>query len=104
MIFLTVGSRRFPFDRLVRGVDPMGGKRGPPLFGQIGASLYEPRNFPWVRYLPYREMDERIHALPLCDLSAAWEPSSRPSPTGRASWPLPGRADGAFGQPSEGAS
>jgi len=31
-----------------------------PLFGQIGTSLYEPRHFPWVRTLPYREMDERI--------------------------------------------
>ena len=60
MIFLTVGSERFPFDRLVRGVDQWAGSGGITLFGQIGTSLYEPRNFPWVRSLPYREMDERI--------------------------------------------
>ncbi len=62
MIFLTVGSERFPFDRLVRGVDEWAGSGSLslPLFGQIGTSLYEPRHFPWVRTLPYREMDERI--------------------------------------------
>jgi UDP-N-acetylglucosamine transferase subunit ALG13 len=52
MIFLTVGTQ-FPFDRLVKSVDEVVNQNGveEEIFGQIGQSTYQPRNFKAVSYL-----------------------------------------------------
>ncbi len=58
MIFLTVGTQ-FPFDRLVKAVDDILGEGliHEEIFGQIGTSSYEPRNFKSVNFLEKREFD-----------------------------------------------
>ena len=47
MIFVTVGTERFPFDRLLRAIDE--GVRDhridKEVFAQTGCSLYKPRSF-----------------------------------------------------------
>lgn len=53
MIFVTVGSREYPFDRLLIALDALAGaNRLPePLFAQIGQSTYVPKHYESVRYL-----------------------------------------------------
>lgn len=55
MIFVTVGTEDFPFDRLVRIAD-----RGikykslnDRIFVQIGTSTYEPKNCSWKRFMEF---------------------------------------------------
>lgn len=56
-LFLTVGTQ-LPFDRLTRAVDEWFEEtaiHGVEIFAQIGpmvSSTYQPRNFPWVEFLP----------------------------------------------------
>ena len=62
MMLVTVGLERFPFDRLLRLVDRLvesGTVRGP-VFGQIGHSRYEPRQFEFCRFLPFDQMRQRL--------------------------------------------
>jgi beta-1,4-N-acetylglucosaminyltransferase len=61
MIFLTVGTQ-FPFDRLVRAVDSAieKGLVSDVLFGQIGETSYEPRNFEFVDYLDKKTFDSQM--------------------------------------------
>lgn len=61
MIFLTVGTQ-FPFDRLVKTVDEAIGliPFHEEIFGQIGDSSYQPRNFEAVASLEKHQFDERI--------------------------------------------
>lgn len=44
MIFLTIGTQ-LPFDRLVKAVDDVAPSVPFPVFGQIGKSSYQPKNF-----------------------------------------------------------
>jgi UDP-N-acetylglucosamine transferase subunit ALG13 len=62
MIFITVGTEQFPFDRLLRIMDDAvrRGEIRQKVFAQIGAARYEPAFFSWCRFLPYEEMAERI--------------------------------------------
>jgi len=62
MIFVTVGTEQFPFDRLLRIMDNAvrGGEIRQDVFAQIGTARYEPASFSWCRFLPYAEMAERI--------------------------------------------
>jgi UDP-N-acetylglucosamine transferase subunit ALG13 len=62
MIFVTVGTEKFPFDRLLRILDQDVGRAeiGSDVFAQIGTSRYEPAHFPWSRFLSLDEMAERI--------------------------------------------
>jgi UDP-N-acetylglucosamine transferase subunit ALG13 len=53
LILITVGSREYPFDRLIRQVDQLV-ERGiitDTVIGQIGHSTYEPKHFQWYRFL-----------------------------------------------------
>lgn len=52
-VFVCVGSRPYPFDRLFRELDRAVEAREfeSEVFAQIGSSTYEPRNFPWERFL-----------------------------------------------------
>ena len=53
MIFVTVGSREYPFDRLLMKLDDLcaEGRLPEPLFAQIGQSPYVPKHYDFVRYL-----------------------------------------------------
>jgi len=44
------------FDRLVRMVDRLATVMPQQFFGQIGSGIYEPINFPWVRFLDERSI------------------------------------------------
>ena len=53
MIYVTVGTQKFPFNRLLREVDRYieEGLINEPVFAQIGSSTYLPRSYPYERYL-----------------------------------------------------
>lgn len=53
MIFVCVGSREYQFNRLLKKLDELAaqGKLEDEVFAQIGQSEYEPKHFPWVRYM-----------------------------------------------------
>lgn len=60
MIFVTVGSERFPFDRLVAAVE-QAVKQGDireEVFAQIGACRFEPTLFKWKRFIDFDEQTE----------------------------------------------
>jgi beta-1,4-N-acetylglucosaminyltransferase len=61
LIFVTVGSM-FPFDRLMQLVDDLveSGEISMPVEGQIGAGKYEPRHFPFERFLDKNAFDLQI--------------------------------------------
>ena len=67
MIFLIVGSQKFPFDRLVSAVDELKGKGiiTDDVFAQIGPSGYEPKHMKWSRFLDKESFD---NAIEKCDL------------------------------------
>lgn len=47
MIFITLGSQKFQFDRLLKEVDKLVGEQfiNQEVFAQIGYSKYKPKNF-----------------------------------------------------------
>lgn len=53
MILIAVGSQKFPFDRLIKEIDRLveTGVIKEPVFGQIGASTYEPLHYEYKRFL-----------------------------------------------------
>lgn len=53
MIFVCIGSRDYQFDRLLKALDELvsSGEITDELFAQIGQSQYEPKHYPWERYL-----------------------------------------------------
>ena len=63
MIFVTVGSRNYPFDRLFIKLDELFDKgilKGE-LFAQIGTSTYKPRNFKYKNFISQEEFSELIN-------------------------------------------
>lgn len=67
MIFVIVGSQKFPFDRLIREVDRLKetGVIADEVVAQIGASTYEPKYLKWQRFMDKSDFDAVIAA---CDL------------------------------------
>ena len=68
MIFVTVGSRRFPFDRLIRAVDAMAFELGlskDEVFAQIGTSSYKPVGINYQEYLDRPAYEDNINR---CDI------------------------------------
>lgn len=68
MIFVTVGTERFPFDRLIRSVDNLvhSGVIKEEVFFQIGPCHYLPKHGEWKRYLPFGDVKgyiEKSHAV-----------------------------------------
>lgn len=60
MIFVTVGTERFPFDRLIRAVDELHDVlQGEPVFMQTGYGTYTP-SCEYQRFLPFNEYREKI--------------------------------------------
>ena len=53
MIFITLGSQKFQFDRLLKAVDALiqDGKIKESVFAQIGYSDYRPTNYRYKRFL-----------------------------------------------------
>lgn len=61
MIFVTVGSERFPFDRLIRAVDELAQRRVlQDVHCQIGTSTYHPKHCRWETFIPFGKMLEHI--------------------------------------------
>jgi len=62
MIFVTVGTENFPFDRLMRTFDDAisSGKITGEVFAQIGNRTREPVNFPFARFIEFDQMLRRI--------------------------------------------
>lgn len=62
MIFLIVGSQKFPFDRLITEVDRLNkaGVIKDNVVAQIGVSGYVPETLDWVRFMDKERFDECI--------------------------------------------
>ena len=65
MIFTTVGTQKFPFDRLIQSLDGFveSGRITEHVMAQIGNSNYIPRNFPYRRFLSAAEYDEYMRRI-----------------------------------------
>lgn len=63
MIFVTVGSRNYPFDRLFIELDKLcdeGIIDGKNIFAQIGTSTYKPKNYKYVDFVSQDEFLENV--------------------------------------------
>lgn len=62
MIFTSVGSREYPFDRLFIKIDELydQGVLTEEMFAQIGSTKYTPRNFDYKDYISPQEFEEKI--------------------------------------------
>lgn len=62
MIFVTVGSRNYPFDRLFRKLDELyeDGTLTEPMFAQIGTSSYQPKHFEYRDFISQEEFQKRV--------------------------------------------
>lgn len=62
MIFVTVGSRNYPFDRLFRKLDELyeDGTLAEPMFAQIGTSSYQPKHFEYRDFISQEEFQKRV--------------------------------------------
>ena len=63
MIFVTVGSRNYPFDRLFIKLDELydEGVLTEPMFAQTGTSAYKPRNYDYKDFISQEEFLEKIN-------------------------------------------
>lgn len=62
MIFVTVGVRKYPFNRLFKELDELV-ERGiikEEIFAQIGTSTYKPKNYQFVEYISQEEFQRKI--------------------------------------------
>lgn len=66
MIFVTLGSQKFQFNRLLKEIDNLVGKGKitEKVFAQTGYSDYEPRNYEYKNFL---DRDEFIKVMERCD-------------------------------------
>ena len=62
MIFVTVGSQKFQFNRLLKQVDELieTGKIEEEVFAQIGVSDYKPRNYKYKDFITQDEFNSYI--------------------------------------------
>lgn len=63
MIFVTVGSRKYPFDRLFKKLDELyeDGTLSELMFAQIGTSTYHPKHFKFKDFISPDEFMEKIN-------------------------------------------
>ncbi len=59
-IFASVGTHQQPFDRLLRQLDSIAGKRRQDIFAQTGNSNYKPVNFAFKDFLDAKEYDDKM--------------------------------------------
>lgn len=66
MIFITLGSQKFQFNRILKEVDRLieQGKLNEEVFAQIGYSDYEPKNYGYKKFL---DRDEYNYIMNKCD-------------------------------------
>ena len=64
MIFVTVGSRNYPFDRLFKKLDELyeDGTLKEKMFAQVGTSTYKPKHYKYKDFITPDEFDEYIKA------------------------------------------
>lgn len=62
LIFVTVGSRNYPFDRLFRKLDELyeNGDLTEEMFAQVGTSTYQPKHYSYKNYISQEEFLEKI--------------------------------------------
>ena len=62
MIFVTVGSRNYPFDRLFKKLDELyeDGTLSEPMFAQTGTSTYTPKHYKYKDFISQEEFLEKI--------------------------------------------
>lgn len=62
MIFVTVGSRKYPFDRLFIKLDELyeKGFLTDSIFAQIGTSTYKPIHYEYKNFISNEEFDEKV--------------------------------------------
>ena len=62
MIFVTVGSRNYPFDRLFKKLDELyeDGTLKEKMFAQVGTSTYKPKHYEYKDFITPEEFDEYI--------------------------------------------
>ena len=62
MIFVVLGTQKFPLNRLLKEIDDLvgSGKITEPVFAQIGWSDYIPQNFAFERFLEKSSFEEKI--------------------------------------------
>lgn len=67
MIFVVVGTQKFPLDRLLRALDELAarGDWKEEILAQTGHSSYRPKHYPAVDFLPREEFEA---AVSRCDL------------------------------------
>ena len=67
MIFVTLGSQKFQFDRLLKKIDELIDKGivTDKVFAQIGASTYIPHNYEYTRFLDREEFARHIESASL---------------------------------------
>lgn len=64
MIFITLGSQKFQFDRLLKKVDELmeAGVIQEEVIAQIGASTYIPQNYEYVKFMAREKFAETMDA------------------------------------------
>ena len=62
MIFVAVGTQKFPLNRLLQQLDEcvQSGKLTEPIFAQIGSSDYIPKHYDYQRFLDKEEYEQKI--------------------------------------------
>lgn len=62
MIFVTVGSRNYPFDRLFKKLDELyeKGEITEPMFAQTGTSSYIPKHYEYKDFITQEEFLEKV--------------------------------------------
>ncbi len=61
MVFVSVGTHQQQFDRLVKKADEIAKeKKALQFFAQIGNCKFEPKNFPFKRFLNEEELGQKI--------------------------------------------
>lgn len=63
MIFVTVGSRNYPFDRLFKKLDELyeHGVLTDTMFAQTGTSTYQPKHFEYKNFISQEEFLDKIN-------------------------------------------
>lgn len=63
MIFVTVGSRNYQFDRLFKKLDELyeNGTLAEPMFAQVGTSEYKPQHYEYKDFITPEEFVEKIN-------------------------------------------
>ena len=72
MIFVTLGSQKFQFNRLLKAIDDLVERGGlkDKLFAQIGYSDYKPINFNYTKFLDRNEFAMKMKEADIKSL--AW--------------------------------